>query len=91
MRLPAERLREERLLWWDLGPASLLLERISLNGYLTRNCPTLVAIGPLKKYVNHEVEAENANCQKHRNRHGDLPGAERVLPELTKKLSLDQH
>jgi|SRR5580704_15092529 hypothetical protein len=59
----------------DLGPANLLLECISLNGYLTRNCATLVAIGPLKKYVNHEVEAENANCQKHRSRHGNLPGA----------------
>jgi hypothetical protein len=61
------------------GPGSALVEGIFVCGYLASKGAALIAVGPLKKRVEHKAKAEDAKRQKYGKRHGSLHRTAQVL------------
>ena len=68
--------------WEKERAARLCVERFPVGGYLAGDGPALVAVGPLKQHIEHEVEAKNAKGQKYSERHRFHARTGEVLPPL---------
>ena len=60
----------------------LLLEGVLVGGYLAGECAALIAVGPLKERVNHEVNSEDTKREKYVERHLCFPRTDGALLQL---------